>query len=77
MDHRNHPILARESQGIAPRLQILRDQSVVDRVGRGRGTRHQVQTLLRELKRDERIEVQGATKAARWFPSGSKRNPTQ
>jgi len=40
-------------------------------------SRHQVQTLLRELKRDDRIEVRGATKAARWVPSGSKRNPTQ
>jgi len=40
MDHRNHPILARESQGIASRLQTLREQGVIERVGRGRGTRH-------------------------------------
>jgi ATP-dependent DNA helicase RecG len=31
-------------------------------------SRNQVQTLLRELKREGRIEVQGATRAARWFP---------
>ena len=40
-------------------------------------SRHQVQTLLRELKRDGRIEVKGTTKAARWFPADQKRNPTQ
>jgi ATP-dependent DNA helicase RecG len=40
-------------------------------------TRDQVQTLLRELKRVGQIEVQGTTKAARWFPAGLKRNPTQ
>jgi len=120
---------------LASRLQILREQGVIERVGRGRGTRHllsqrfyrflgqggtytrkrgldretnkalllrhiedstpagttlgelqqvlpslsrhQVQTLLRELKRDDRIEVHGATKAARWFPLSSKRNLTQ
>jgi hypothetical protein len=36
-----------------------------------------VETLPPELKRAGQIEVQGATKAARWFPTGSKRNPTQ
>lgn len=40
-------------------------------------SRHQVQTLLRELKREGRVEVQGATKAARWFPARPKRNSTQ
>ncbi len=37
-------------------------------------SRDQVQTLLRELKRTERIEIMGTTKAARWFLAGSKRN---
>jgi hypothetical protein len=36
-----------------------------------------VETLLRELKRAGQIKVQGTTKAARWFPAGSRRNPTQ
>ena len=40
-------------------------------------SRHQVQTLLRELKRDGRVAVRGTTKAARWFPAGPKRNSTQ
>jgi len=40
-------------------------------------SRHQVQSLLRELKRDGRVAVLGTTKAARWFPAGPKRNPTQ
>lgn len=40
-------------------------------------SRHQVQSLLRELKRDGRVAVRGTTKAARWFPAGSKRNSTQ
>jgi ATP-dependent DNA helicase RecG len=39
-------------------------------------SRHQVQTLLRELKRDGQIIVRGATKAARWFPVVLKRNLT-
>lgn len=38
---------------------------------------HQVQTLLRELKRDGRIRVEGVTRAARWFPASQKHNPTQ
>ncbi|MBN2490020.1 MAG: putative DNA binding domain-containing protein [Planctomycetes bacterium] len=116
---------------LAPRLLILREQGVIERVGRGRGTRHllsrrfyrflgkggaytrqrgldretnkallvrhiedsacsgatlgelqqvlpnlsrdQVRTLLRELRRDGKIEVQGVTKAARWFPAGAGR----
>ncbi len=120
---------------LAPRLQGLREQGIIERTGRGRGTRHllsrgfyrflgkggaytrrrgldretnkallvrhiedsaadgatlgdlqevlpnlsrdQVQTLLRELKRAGQIDVRGATKAARWFPAGPKRNPTQ
>lgn len=37
----------------------------------------QVRTLIRELKRDGRIDVRGATKAARWFPAGPKPNSTQ
>ena len=37
-------------------------------------SRDQVQTLLRELKREGRVEVHGVTKAARWFPAGPKRN---
>ena len=128
--HREQPVPA----GLAPRLQALRDQGVIERVGRGRGTRHllsrrfyrflgkggaytrqrgldretnkallvrhiedsapagaalgelqevlpnlsrdQVQTLLRELKSEERVEVRGATKAARWHAT-PKRNSTQ
>lgn len=120
---------------LAPRVQILLEQGIIERVGRGRGTRHllsrrfyrfigqggaytrkrgldretnktlllrhiedsaaagarleelqqvlpglsrhQVQTLLRELKRDGRVEVKGATKAAHWFPASLKRNSTQ
>lgn len=120
---------------LAPRVQILLEQGIIGRVGRGRGTRHllsrrfyrfigqggaytrkrgldretnktlllrhiedsaaagarleelqqvlpglsrhQVQTLLRELKRDGRVEVKGATKAAHWFPASLKRNSTQ
>jgi ATP-dependent DNA helicase RecG len=129
--HREQPIPAH----LASRLHILREQGVIERVGRGRGIRHllsrrfyrflgrggtytrrrgldretnktlllrhiedsastgttlgelqqvlpdlsrnQVQTLLRELKRAGQIEVQGTTKAARWFPTGPRRNPTQ
>ena len=129
--HREQPVPAY----LAPRLLILREQGVIERAGRGRGSRHllskrfyrflgqggtytrrrgldrdtnkmlllrhiedststgttlgelqqvlpnltrdQVQTLLRELKRVGQIEVQGTTKAARWFPAGLKRNPTQ
>jgi len=129
--HREQPVPAY----LTPRLQILREQGVIERMGRGRGTHHllsrrffrflgqggtytrrrgldrdtnktllqrhiedsaatgttlrelqqvlpslrrnQVQTLLRELKRAGKIEVQGTTKAARWFPAGLKRNPTQ
>ena len=37
-------------------------------------SRHQVQTLLRELKREGTVEVRGATKTARWFPGNLKRN---
>jgi len=109
---------------LAPRLQVLRDEGIIERVGHGRGTRHllsrrfyrflgkggtytrrkgldretnkalllkhigdseptgavlremqevlpmlsrnQVQNLLRELKKEERIYVSGATMAARW-----------
>jgi ATP-dependent DNA helicase RecG len=40
-------------------------------------SRFQVQTLVRELKRDGRVDVRGATKAARWFPVDAKRNSTQ
>jgi len=40
-------------------------------------SRDQVQTLLRELKREGRIRVEGATKGARWFPATLKRNSTQ
>jgi len=40
-------------------------------------SRDQVQTLLRELKREGRVEVHGVTKAARWFPAGPKRNSAQ
>jgi ATP-dependent DNA helicase RecG len=40
-------------------------------------SRDQVQTLLRELKREGRIRVEGATKGARWFPASPKRNSTQ
>lgn len=31
-------------------------------------SRNQVQTLLRELKKDHKISVKGRTRAARWFP---------
>jgi ATP-dependent DNA helicase RecG len=40
-------------------------------------SRYQVQTLLRELKRERRVMVRGRTKAARWFPERPKRNSTQ
>ncbi|MGH9338488.1 MAG: AlbA family DNA-binding domain-containing protein [Acidobacteriota bacterium] len=40
-------------------------------------SRHQVQTLVRELKRAGQIVVRGSTKAARWFPADQKRNSTQ
>ena len=40
-------------------------------------SRDQVQTLLRQLKREGRIRVEGATKGARWFPATLKRNSTQ
>jgi ATP-dependent DNA helicase RecG len=40
-------------------------------------SRHQVQTLIRELKRDGRVVVQGATKGAHWFPASLKRNSPQ
>ncbi len=39
-------------------------------------SRNQIQTLLRELKAERRVEVRGATRAGRWFP-GSKPNSTQ
>jgi ATP-dependent DNA helicase RecG len=129
--HREQPVPAH----FAARLSYLRDQGVIERLGRGRGVRHllsrrfyrflgqggiytrrqgldretnkalllrhiedsaemgtrleelqqvlpglsrdQVRTLLRELKRDSLAEVRGITKAARWFPSGQKRNSRQ
>lgn len=40
-------------------------------------SRYQVQTLLRELKRDGRAGVRGTTKAARWFSEIQKRNSAQ
>lgn len=40
-------------------------------------SRNQVQSLLRELKREGRVVVRGATKGARWFPAGPRRNSTQ
>ena len=128
--HREQPVPAY----FIPRLQALRQQGVIERVGRGRGTRHllsrrfyrflgkggaytrrrgldretnkallerhiedsapagaslgelqevlpglsrdQVRTLLRELKSDGRVDVRGATKAARWHAT-PKRNSTQ
>ncbi len=128
--HREQPVPA----DLAARLPVLREQGVIERVGRGRGTRHllsrrfyrflgrggaytrrrgldretnkalllrhiadsapagaslgelleflpglsrdQVQTLLRELKTDGRVELCGATQAARWHGS-PKRNSTQ
>lgn len=39
-------------------------------------SRDQVRTLLRELRRQGRVELRGTTKAARWFP-GPKPNSTQ
>jgi ATP-dependent DNA helicase RecG len=39
-------------------------------------SRDQVRTLLRELRRQGRVELRGATKAGRWFP-GPKPNSTQ
>jgi len=39
-------------------------------------SKNQIQTLLRELKQDGKIFVQGVTRAARWFPA-PKRNETQ
>lgn len=128
--HREQPVPAI----LTGRLQVLREEGVIERVGRGRGTRHllsrrfyrflgkggaytrrrgldretnkllllrhieeaaaagaslgelqevlpglsrdQVQTLLRELKSEGRVEVRGATKAARWHV-GPKRKSTQ
>jgi ATP-dependent DNA helicase RecG len=119
--HREQPVPGY----LAPRVQSLFDQGIIERMGRGRGTRyllsrrfyrfmgrggiytrkrgldretnktlllkhiegsaesgakldelqqvlpglsrHQVQTLIRELKRDGQIEKRGATKGARWF----------
>ncbi|MEO7703548.1 MAG: ATP-binding protein [Thermoflexales bacterium] len=40
-------------------------------------SRDQVRTLVRELKRDNRIFVSGVTKAARWIAVGVKPNSTQ
>ncbi|HXH11267.1 MAG TPA: ATP-binding protein [Alphaproteobacteria bacterium] len=40
-------------------------------------SRHQVQSLVRELKRDGQIEVTGFTRGARWFPAREKRNSPQ
>lgn len=40
-------------------------------------SRHQVQTLLRELKQAGEIIVHGTTRAARWFHANQKRNSTQ
>lgn len=40
-------------------------------------SRHQIQSLLRELKRENEIMVSGRTRGARWYPSSKKRNPTQ
>lgn len=129
--HREQPV----PEFLRPRLEPLLDQGVIERIGRGRGTRYllsrrfyrflgkpgvytrrrgldreankalllkhiedsrtvgatlaelqevlpglsryQIQTLLRELKRQGRIRVAGVTKGARWFPGGEKRNSTQ
>lgn len=126
--HREQPVPAY----FTPRARILLEQGVIERVGRGRGTRyllsrkfyrfmgqggaytrkrgldretnkslllrhiedsgesgarldelqqvlpglsrHQVQTLLRDLKGEGRLEVKGATKGARWFLAAVKRN---
>lgn len=40
-------------------------------------SRDQVRTLLRELRREGRIEVRGTTKAGRWFSAAPKPNSTQ
>jgi ATP-dependent DNA helicase RecG len=120
---------------LAARVQVLLEQGVIERIGRGRGTRYllsrrfyrflgragaytrkrgldretnktllerhieasaetgttlgelqevlpglsrdQVRTLVRELRRDGRVEVRGTTKAARWYPASPKPNSTQ
>lgn len=129
--HREQPVPAY----LAARLQTLREQGIIERIGRGRGTsyilsrrfyrfigqggtytrrrgldretnktllmrhiedsastgttlgelqqvlpnlsREQVKTLLREMKQAGKIEVQGITRAARWFPADLKPNPMQ
>ena len=35
-------------------------------------TRGQVQSMVRDLKREGKLVVQGATKAGRWFPAAAK-----
>lgn len=40
-------------------------------------SRNQVQSLLRELKREGRVAVEGKTKAARWFAKVAERNSAQ
>ena len=40
-------------------------------------TRPQVQTLLRELKEEDKIHVEGATRGARWYPDNSRRIESQ
>ncbi len=40
-------------------------------------SRGQIQTLLRELRREAKIRVEGVTKGARWYAGPEKRNSTQ
>jgi ATP-dependent DNA helicase RecG len=40
-------------------------------------SRGQIQTLLRELRREAKIRVEGVTKGARWYARPEKRNSTQ
>jgi len=40
-------------------------------------SRGQIGSLLRDLKRDGHVRMQGATKGARWFPVNQKRNSMQ
>lgn len=70
----NKALLLRHIEDCGSDGAVLRDlQQVLPDLSRG-----QIQTLLRELKRDEQIEVHGVTKSARWFsvqdkPDGDSR----
>lgn len=69
----NKTLLLQHIEGSSARgTQLAQLQQVLPALSRA-----QVQGLVRELKREGRIEVRGATRAARWFPVHPKRNSTQ